>query len=120
MLAPMTPVSWVLALACVVAIAAGQVLFKRVGLEVESAGTWIDARVIAYAAASFVLYGAATLLWIHVLRTAPLSRVYPLMALSFVLVPLASWYLYGDGLTPWHGLGIALIVLGVLAIGWAG
>lgn len=116
----MPAATWLLALTCVVAIAGGQILFKRVGLAVQAAGTWLDWRVATLGAVAIGLYGAATLLWIHVLRTADLGRVYPLMALSFVLVPLAGWHFFAERLTVQHAVGMALIVLGVVVIGRAG
>ena len=112
----MSAANLALALLCVLAVAAGQLLFKRVGLVLEATGTWIDARVLALGSLAFGLYGASTLLWIHVLRSAELSRVYPLMALSFVLVPLGSARLFGDALSlPYFG-GVVLIVAGVVLI----
>jgi len=116
----MSTLNWVLAAVCVLAIAGGQLLFKRVGLEIEATGTWRDPRALGFALAGFVLYGAATLLWIHVLRSIELGRVYPLMALSFVLVPLGSAWLFGERLSVDYFLGVGLIVAGVAWIGRAG
>lgn len=112
----MSAANLVLALVCVLAIAGGQILFKRVGIEVEHAGTWQAPRVLLMALLAFAVYGASTLLWIHVLRSEALSRVYPLMALSFVLVPLASARVFGDTLSAPYVAGVALIVAGVVLI----
>lgn len=105
-----------LALVCVGAVAAGQLMFKRVGIEIERAGAWLAPRVIVLVFASFALYAAATLLWIHLLRQVDLSRAYPFMALSFVLVPLFSVLLYGERLSGPYLAGVALIVGGVAVI----
>lgn len=112
----MSAANLTLALMCVLAIAGGQILFKRVGIEVEHAGTWQDSRVLLLALLALAIYGASTLLWIHVLRSAALSRVYPLMALSFVLVPLASARIFGETLSVSYFAGVALIVAGVVLI----
>ena len=112
--------NWLLAAICVLAVAGGQLLFKRVGLELETSGTWRDPRVLGFAAAGFVLYGASTLLWIHVLRAVDLGRVYPLMALSFVFVPLGSAWLFGEKLSLDYFLGVGLVVVGVAWIARAG
>jgi drug/metabolite transporter (DMT)-like permease len=105
-----------LALLCVLAVAVGQLLFKRVGVVLEAAGTWDNAWVLLLGSMAFGLYGASTLLWIHVLRSVELSRVYPLMALSFVLVPLASALFFGDTLSLPYFAGVLLIVAGVVLI----
>jgi drug/metabolite transporter (DMT)-like permease len=104
------------ALACVLAICIGQLLFKRVSIEIQAAETWLDAGVFLYAAAAFAIYAGATLLWIHVLRAVDLSRAYPLMALSFVIVPIASSWLYGDRLSSVYFVGVILICAGVVVI----
>jgi len=116
----MPAVPTLVALVCVLAICVGQLLFKRVSIEIQAVGSWLDPKVIAYAGIAFAVYAAATLLWIHALRFAELSRVYPLMALSFVIVPLASALLFGDRLSVGYFAGVALICAGVIVITRAG
>lgn len=105
-----------LALICVIAVAGGQLLFKRVGIEIEAMQGWLHLRVILLAGLSFAVYAAATLLWIHLLRSVELSRAYPFMALSFVLVPFLSSLLFGDRITFVYAAGVVMIVVGVLVI----
>ena len=110
----------IFALVCVLAISIGQLLFKRVGLALGKSGSWFDVAVLVYAGCAFTLYAGATLLWIHLLRSVELSRVYPFMALSFVAVPLASAWLFGDRLSAMYFVGVILITLGVGVIGRSG
>jgi undecaprenyl phosphate-alpha-L-ara4N flippase subunit ArnF len=56
---------------------------------------------------------ASALCWLYVLRVAPLSRAYGLTSLTYVLVPLASVYLFGEQLRRLHGVGTVLIIIGV-------
>jgi drug/metabolite transporter (DMT)-like permease len=42
-----------------------------------------------------------------------LSFAYPFMALSFVLVPLASKFLFGEPISPLQYAGIVLVTIGV-------
>ena len=107
-----------LVLVCVLAIATGQLLFKQVGLAIEASGSWFGQRVLLYAASAFALYAAATLLWIHLLRFVALSRAYPFMAITFVIVPLASAWLFGDRLSAPYFAGVLLIGAGVVVITW--
>jgi len=113
----MSAVQLLLVIASVVLIACGQVLFKYVALlSVTSAHPWSDPKTLAFGVASLAVYGIATLLWIWVLREVPLSQAYPLMALSFVLVPAAGALIFGERVTLTYGIGVSLIVLGVVLI----
>jgi drug/metabolite transporter (DMT)-like permease len=99
-------------------ISCGQVLLKLAAMH---AGQASAARPLAlllngYLIAGVAVLGCATLLWTWVLRWVPLNQAYPFMALAFVLVPLACWFLLGETLTARQLLGNALIVAGVLVV----
>jgi drug/metabolite transporter (DMT)-like permease len=98
---------------CVLTISVGQLLFKRAGIEVQSAGSWFTLRVFFYVVVAFAIYGAATVFWIHLLRSISLNQGYFFFALSFVFVPIASHYLFNDALTMKHFVGAGLIALGI-------
>jgi drug/metabolite transporter (DMT)-like permease len=51
------------------------------------------------------------------LRLAPLSRIYPIAAFSFVLVPLASLLFLKEQVSWSYWGGVALIVAGVALTG---
>ncbi len=93
-------------------ISSGQLMFKYVGVRLAAEG-FSDLRAGLVAALSFAVYGAATVIWILLLRTVPLSRAYPFMAASFILVPLGSSLLYGETLKPQYLAGVLLIAVGV-------
>lgn len=100
-----------------VAIAAGQILFKRVASQAApGAGVaWIfDVARLPAMWVAVALYAGATLLWVRILSTVPLSRAYPFVALAFVLVPAAGYLLFHEPLTIRYAIGTALIVIGVL------
>lgn len=107
-----------LTLVCVGGIAAGQILF-RLAAERIDAQRWIPSLLAnGWLWLALGIYAAATVLWIHVLRTAPLSRVYPLFALAFVVVPLVEHWVWQQPLR-WQSLvGGLIIALGVgLSVG---
>lgn len=108
----MTP--YVVALGCVVGIAIGQILFKASAGRMNAAGTMLDPSGLAILAVSLALYGITTIAWVWVLRQVELGRVYPLMALAFVLVPLASRAVFGEELDGRYALGVGLIVVGLV------
>jgi len=59
------------------------------------------------------VYGAAALLWVHLLKFVPLSFAYPFAALSFVFVPLISIWFFDERVSSVYWIGTAFILLGV-------
>lgn len=103
-----------LSLASTLGISIGQILFRLSAQRIDG-GRWVASTLgNPWLWAALIVYGAATLLWVHVLRTAPLSRVYPLIALAFVVVPLLDTFLLGEPLRPQSLVGGAVIVVGVI------
>ena len=110
----MTLSSHALALSCVLIMATGQLLFKTAANASNAAGTFFDTAVAIAAVGALALYAVATGLWIVLLQSTPLSRAYPYMALSFVLVALASWLFFRESISLGQIAGLALIVGGLL------
>lgn len=71
-----------------------------------------DVRVLSGLAA----WAASTVFWLYVLRVAPLSRSYLLSSLTYVLIPLAGVYVFGEQLRRLHTVGMVLIILGVACL----
>ena len=101
-------------LACVVGLAAGQILFKITALGLKTTGSPWHASVMEPLVLALILYGTVTAIWVWVLQNVALSRAYPFMALSFVIVPLASWLVFGEQLDLRYLIGTTLIFFGVI------
>jgi multidrug transporter EmrE-like cation transporter len=71
-----------------------------------------DVRVLS----GLVAWTASTLCWLYVLRVAPLSRAYGLTSLTYVLVLMASVYLFGEQIRRLHVVGTVLIVVGITCL----
>ena len=115
MLAGLSPGVAALLLFTPVIIAGGQILFKQAGVRGADAPfvqTLFDPIFIAAVA----LYGIATLMWVYVLKTVPLSFAYTFMALSYVLVPLLAVLFLGETLNWRYGAGALLIIAGLLIV----
>jgi drug/metabolite transporter (DMT)-like permease len=98
------------------AMAAGQILFKRAALQITpgASGSWlIEVARLPAMWVAVALYAGATLLWVRILTTVPLSRAYPFAALAFVLVPAAGYLVFHEPITIRYAFGTALIVVGV-------
>jgi multidrug transporter EmrE-like cation transporter len=61
-------------------------------------------------------WAASTLCWLYVLRVAPLSRVYGLTSLTYVLIPLTSVYVFGEPVRRLQVVGMALIIMGMACV----
>jgi drug/metabolite transporter (DMT)-like permease len=55
----------------------------------------------------------AAMCWLITLGKLPLSYAFPLMGLTFVLVPIGAWIIYGEQITTLRWLGIIVIIFGV-------
>ena len=71
-----------------------------------------DIRVLS----GIIAWAASTVCWLYVLRVAPLSRAYMLSSLTYVLIPVASIYVFGEQIRRLHAVGMALIILGVACL----
>lgn len=66
---------------------------------------------------ALVLYAGALLLWLQVLAKVPLSTAYPMLAITYVIVPLMSMYFFDEKMHQQQIIGICLILAGVAMIG---
>lgn len=102
-------------------LSCGQILFKHSAMTVPPL-TSINSLIILFLDMWFwlalILYGVATLLWIFLLQQIPLSLAYPFVALSFIVVPLASLILFKEPMNIFYVMGVFLIIagLGVITI----
>jgi len=112
--------STILVAACTIFGAAAQILIK-IGMSPEHftpslMGLLTDVPLIA----GYALYGVFTLAMVLALRDGELSMLYPIIALTYVWVTLASYWLLHDTPNLYKNLGIAVIVLGVAVLGGGG
>jgi drug/metabolite transporter (DMT)-like permease len=100
-----------------VAMAVGQILFKRAAAQIGGADgiSWVlELARLPTLWLALAIYGAATFLWVRILSTVPLSRAYPFAALAFVLVPAAGYLFFNESVNGRQLCGTALIVAGVI------
>lgn len=112
----MNSIQTILTLVCVVAISCGQLLFKRIGFEIQILNNWLSWRVLFITALAFFIYGCATILWIYVLRNVELSKAYMFMSLSFIAVPIGSSIFFDERLSATFFLGMGIVIIGIFVI----
>jgi len=98
-------------------IAIGQLLFKISSEKLVSTGSSFHT-VMFNPVFIFALgiYGSATLLWIYVLKSVPLTYAYSFMALSFVFVPILAFFFLQEQFTVRYFVGAMLIISGLAII----
>ena len=111
--------SVLLALLTAFSMACGQILFKL------GAGNWTGNSLAEwfwsfilnpFLMTAIFLYAFTIVVWIFVLRTLPLSIAYPLTALSYVIVPLLSFFIAHEKITLQTAIGSLIIIVGVIVI----
>lgn len=70
-----------------------------------------------YVFVGYTLYGINMVLLVLALRHAELSILYPIIALTYVWVALLSFFVLHEHMSAIRIGGIALIIIGVAAIG---
>lgn len=103
---------------------AAQLLLKKGLLSVgefhtnlrELAPFFIKAFTNPYVLLAVFLVLVASLSWITAVSKAELSRIYPLMGMTYALVALFSVALFKENLTHMGWIGIALISVGVVFV----
>jgi drug/metabolite transporter (DMT)-like permease len=102
------------AIFCVIGLALGQILFKVCATSLAETGSFLALKTASIFLVAMSLYATTTLVWIWVLQKVDLGRVYPLMALAFVLVPLGSYLVFGERFQTHYFIGVALIMVGIV------
>lgn len=100
----------------------GQILFKVSAQSLVVDEGFINL-LLSFLTWQFVLallfFASGTLLWVVLLKYVPLSLAYPFVALSFVILPVASHFLFGEPLTPRYFVGLIFFVTGLLLVATA-
>ena len=98
-------------------LSAGQVLFKITAKGLPDIGNYQEVFLYFLQSlpfwAALVLYGTATLLWIYILKIVPLSQAYPFVALGFIIVPLAAYFIFHEPIGLQYIAGMLLILTGL-------
>jgi drug/metabolite transporter (DMT)-like permease len=107
-------ITYLVAILCVIGLAVGQILFKISATALTESGSFFAIKPATTLFAAMCLYGITSVAWVWVLQKVELGRVYPLMALAFVLVPLGSHFVFGERFQPQYFVGVAMIMAGII------
>ncbi|MDB4797088.1 EamA family transporter [bacterium] len=105
--------TYLIALCSVFALGIGQVLFKISANSLLQNGSFFNFKTLISFFLAAVIYAATSLAWIWILQKVELVKIYPLMALAFVFVPILSYYILDESLNIYTFYGAVVIGLGV-------
>lgn len=106
--------NYFIAIACVIGIATGQLLFKLGANSIKNNHDAPNFLTFLLLGSAMLLYAITSIAWVSLLRSVELGRIYPLMALAFILVPIGSHFFLGENFSQNYILGVALIVCGLI------
>lgn len=103
--------------------AAGQILLKA-GLKQLDADAAVSEIITSIFTnirvfSGFACYALSSLIYLVAIKHLPLSLAYPMVALSYVLVVGASWYLFKEEIPPLRVAAIAVILAGVVMLAFS-
>jgi drug/metabolite transporter (DMT)-like permease len=103
---------------------AGQLALKiGMGRAPEARSALEVLRIIAtqpYVTLGMSFYAASSLMYLRVIQKWDLSLVYPMVAMSYVLVTILSWALLSEKIPPARVLGLLVICIGVSILAISG
>lgn len=112
----MTLFQIILTISCVIVISIGQLLFKKVSININQSHSLFSFEVFGTFSFAIFIYGLATLFWIYILKTIPLNQAYSFMALSFVFVSIGSYWFFNEKISLNLIIGLMLLIIGLLFI----
>lgn len=112
----MTLLQIFLTVSCVLVISLGQLLFKKVSININQSSDFLSYSVLGTFSLAIAIYGFATIFWIYILRNVPLNQAYSFMALSFVFVALGSFIFFDEKISLQFFIGLLFIIIGLIVI----
>lgn len=82
----------------------------------SSPAAWLKLVTNGYMVAAVVCFGCSFVTWMVALKKIDLSLAYPLVSVSYILIALASHWLFNEHLTTYRWLGMGLIIGGVIVM----
>jgi drug/metabolite transporter (DMT)-like permease len=85
-------------------------------INLSKLSSWFYFFANGYIVLGVLIFGLAGVLWIVSLSKVDLSFAYPVTSLSYTLIAIASYYLFGEAITIYRCLGIVIVTIGVFVM----
>lgn len=110
----MGPLQIILILINVSLLGLGQILFKKSAqISAMTGSNWFISILNPTTFLALIVYGVATLVWMFVLKSTPLSIAYPFVGAAFIVVPILAWTFLGESFSIWTLMGVVIIAIGI-------
>ncbi len=63
-----------------------------------------------------ICYGAATVLWMYIVKNFPFSMAYPMVSIAYVFGMLAAIFIFHEDVPTTRWIGVLLIMLGCFLV----
>lgn len=63
-----------------------------------------------------ICMGAATILWLYILKNFEFSAAYPMISISYIFGMLAAIFIFHETIPMTRWIGVALIMIGVILV----
>jgi drug/metabolite transporter (DMT)-like permease len=101
-------------------LAAGQVCLKFALQKMHPFGWtrdfWLSLLLNWQFACCGLFFGAASLLWMYIVKHFPLSVAYPMVSITYIFGMLAAILFFHEQVSVWKWLGIGFIMIGCCLI----
>lgn len=108
--------SFVLLAVAIAFNAIGQLMLKRSTIGHEAGAVALDVFLSGWFIGGGVSLCVSMLLWVQVLRRVPLTVAHPLTGAVFLIIPIASHFLWREPLGSLRMIGIVVIVFGIALV----
>jgi undecaprenyl phosphate-alpha-L-ara4N flippase subunit ArnE len=108
--------NFILLAVAIVFNAVGQLMLKRATIGHEAGAVARDVFLSGWFIGGGMALGVSMLMWVQVLRRVPLTIAHPLTGAVYLIVPIASHFLWREPLNAMRMAGIAIIVLGIALV----
>lgn len=96
----------------------GQTLWKIGAGKIEFSGlkAMVNMALSPWIVIGGILYVIATVIWIYLLSKLPLSLLYPLQSVAYILGLLVAYFLFKEIIPITRWIGVLVILLGVYLV----
>ncbi len=97
---------------------AGMTQVGRIGAETLSQPFQLALRVLScpFVLGGLALYALGAVSWLMVLSRLPLSAAYPVLAITYAVIPFLAWLVFGESVSVTRWLGIVVICVGIVIV----
>ncbi|MCX6751895.1 MAG: EamA family transporter [Candidatus Nomurabacteria bacterium] len=103
----------------IILMAAGQIFFKKSSIflkDHQELSILLKYLYNFWFCTGIFIFGIATIVWVKILSLTKLSYVYPMQSVSYVLVAVLAFFIFGEKVSLLNIIGMIIIIFGVFLL----